>query len=80
MGSYSWSITTGSGTIAAPGNTYDATVTWGSVIGQYEDRIISVNYIDGNGCTATNPTEMTVRVFRIPQAGPAHHIQNTWND
>ncbi|HEX2394065.1 MAG TPA: hypothetical protein VHI78_01900, partial [Bacteroidales bacterium] len=76
MSNYIWSITPGSGSIIPPGNTYDAVITWGDVTGQYEDRVITVNYMDGNGCSATSATQMTVRVFRVPETGPSYHIPN----
>jgi hypothetical protein len=76
MSNYVWNITAGSGSIDPPGDTYNATVTWGVVAGQYEDRIISVSYSDGNGCSPSPAYERTIRVFRIPQTGPAYHIPN----
>ncbi len=79
MTGYTWSITAGSGTITPPGDTYNAEVTWGGVTGQYLDRIISVNYTDSNGCTATDPVERTIRVFRLPLTGPAYYVPNDNN-
>jgi len=76
MSDYTWTITAGSGSIIPPGDTYDAVVTWGDVIGQYEDRIISVNYTDANGCAAASATQLNVRVFRVPQTGPSYRIAN----
>jgi hypothetical protein len=80
MSSYIWTITSGGGTITPPGNTYQATITWDAVVGQYQDRVISVNYTDGNGCTATDDAELTIRVFRIAQTGPSYYIPNDHNE
>ena len=80
MTNYTWNITSGSGTITPPGDTYDATIIWGDVSGQYEDRTISVNYTDSNNCSAASATEMTIRVFRVPETGPQYHIPNEFNE
>lgn len=80
MSNYVWSITAGSGSIVPPGNTYDATVTWGDVAGKYEDRKITVSYMDGNGCSPSPASEMIIRVFHIPDTGPGYYIPNDHND
>jgi hypothetical protein len=71
---YSWIVTGGTFT---GGSTYQITVTWGTVVGLFEDRTVSVNYTDANGCVAENPTELTVRVHRVPVTGPNFHLPNT---
>ncbi len=70
---YSWTVT--GGTLTGE-TTYQITVTFSSVVGMYEDRIISVNYTDANGCMAAEDTELTVRVYRVPVTGPSYHIPN----
>ncbi len=81
MSNYTWVITdvdpTAAHTITAGGGTSDNTITisWDG----YEDHMISVNYIDGNGCMATSPTELPVWVFKLPEPGPAYHIPNENN-
>jgi hypothetical protein len=76
MSNYSWNITTGGGIISPPGDTYQITVAWDAVTGQYQDRILSVNYTDYNGCTAVDPSDMIIRVFHMPETGPAYYIPN----
>jgi hypothetical protein len=78
MSGYSWIVT--GGTIDAGGATREITVTWGNVAGQYEDRVVSVNYTNSDGCTAAAAGQMPVRVFRVPQTGPAYHIRNEFNE
>jgi hypothetical protein len=78
MSGYSWTVT--GGTIDAGGSTREITVTWGIVTGQYEDRTVSVNYTDTNGCSASSDKQITVRVFRVPQTGPAYYIPNEHNE
>jgi hypothetical protein len=80
MSDYTWAVTPGSGTITAPGNTSGISVTWGAVTGQYQDRIISVTYKNSNGCSSENPTEITVRVYKLPETGPSYHIPNEYNE
>ncbi len=70
---YSWTVTGGTFT---GGTTYQITVTWGTVTGLFEDRLVSVNYTDANGCTAADATELIVRVHRVPQTGPSYHLPN----
>ncbi len=76
MSDYIWTITPGSGTISDPADVYNPQVTWGNVTGLYEDRVISVNYTDANGCKAASPASMNVRIFKIPQTGPAYRLPN----
>jgi uncharacterized protein (TIGR02145 family) len=71
MTGYSWSVSAG-GTITAGGTAGDntATITW-NVDGA---QTVSVNYTDGNGCTALAPTVYSVTVHILPAptiAGPA---------
>ena len=35
---------------------------------------------DSNGCTSTNLGNEKVTVFKIPQTGPQHHIEDTWGN
>ena len=51
---YTWTIT--GGTITAGELTNSITVTWGAV----GTGTISVNYTDGNGCSASSPTQISV--------------------
>ena len=76
MTSYIWSIT--GGTITSGGTAIDntATVTWSAV----GTGTISVNYTNGNGCTAATPTINNVTVNALPVvtlAGPASVCQNS---
>ena len=71
MTNYLWSVSAG-GTITAGGGLTDnsVTVTWG-VAGP---QSVSVNYINGNGCTAASATVLPVTVNPLPVpviAGPA---------
>ena len=71
MTGYTWSVSAG-GTITAGGTAGDnfATVTWNTAGAQ----TVSVNYTDGNGCTALAPTGYPVTVHVLPTpaiAGPA---------
>ncbi|MBI2967563.1 MAG: tandem-95 repeat protein [Bacteroidetes bacterium] len=65
MTNYSWSIS--GGTITSGGTATDnsATVTWTSSGSQS----ISVNYTDGNGCTAASATSQSVTVNATPDTG-----------
>jgi hypothetical protein len=79
MTNYIWSVTPGSGSISPPGNTYQITVDWSDIVGQFQDRIISVEYTNANGCTASSATQLSVRVFHLPVTGPTHYIPNGFN-
>jgi hypothetical protein len=70
MTNYLWSVSAG-GTITAGGGTANSTVTvtWNTLGAQ----TVSVNYTNGNGCTAASPTVYNVTVNPIPTptiAGP----------
>jgi uncharacterized protein (TIGR02145 family) len=71
MTGYIWSVSAG-GTITAGGTTGDnfVTLTWNTA----GTQTVSVNYTDGNGCTALTPTGYPVTVHVLPTpviAGPA---------
>jgi gliding motility-associated-like protein len=71
MSNYIWTVSAG-GTITAGGGTGDntVTVTWTTA----GSKTVSVNYTDGNGCTATSPMTYYVTVNPLPVptiAGPA---------
>ncbi len=77
MTGYTWFVSAG-GTITAGGTSADntVTVTWNTAGAQS----VSVNYIDGNGCTAAVPTVYAVTVNPLPVptiAGPASVCQNS---
>ena len=63
MTNYLWTVSPG-GTITAGGTINDnsVTVTWTTA----GARTVSVNYTNGNGCTATIPTEYNVTVNQLP--------------
>jgi len=61
MTGYNWVIS-GGGTITAGAGTNTVTVTWGTVGAQ----TLSVNYINGNGCTAASSTVKNVTVNALP--------------
>ena len=70
MSSYAWTVSAG-GTVTAGGTLVDntVTVTWVTPGAQ----TVSVNYINGNGCTAAAPTVKPVTVNPLPVptlAGP----------
>ncbi len=69
MSSYSWTVSAG-GTITAGGSgSSSITVTWNTAGAQ----TVSVNYINGNGCTAVTPATYNVTVNPLPVpaiAGP----------
>ena len=68
MTGYAWTIT--GGTITAGATTNSITVTWTSVGVQ----TLTVNYINGTGCTAATPTSKTINVNPLPVptiTGPA---------
>ena len=70
MSNYVWSVT--GGTITAGNRSTDATatVTWTST----GAKSISVNYADGNTCTAASPFTYNVTVNSLPTptiSGPA---------
>ncbi|MFO7369446.1 MAG: PKD-like domain-containing protein [Bacteroidales bacterium] len=74
---YSWHVSNGTFT---GGTTNQIEVTWGTITGDYEDHTVDVNYTDSNGCEASSPTELTIRIHRTPVTGPQHHINNLWNN
>ena len=63
MTNYIWSVSAG-GTITAGGttNSNTVTVTWNTAGAQ----TVSVNYTNGNGCTAAAPTVYNVTVNALP--------------
>jgi Subtilase family/PKD-like domain/Secretion system C-terminal sorting domain len=63
MSGYIWAVSPG-GTVTAGGTTTSNTVTvsWNTVGAQ----TVSVNYINGNGCTATAPVVYNVTVNALP--------------
>ena len=63
MNNYSWTISAG-GTITAGGSSTDASVTvlW-STIGV---QSVSVNYVNGHGCTAATPSVKNLTVYGLP--------------
>jgi uncharacterized protein (TIGR02145 family) len=65
MINYSWSVSAG-GIITAGGTSGDnfATLTWNTAGSQ----TVSVNYTDGNGCTALAPTLYMITVNPLPTA------------
>jgi hypothetical protein len=62
MTGYTWTVT--GGTITAGGTSSDATatITW-TLVG---DQSVSVNYTNGNGCSATIPKVYAVTVKDLP--------------
>jgi hypothetical protein len=77
MTNYVWAISAG-GTITAGGTATDntVTVTWNTTGSQ----TVSVNYTNGNSCTATNPTVYSVTVNALPVptiSGPASACVNS---
>ncbi len=70
MTNYTWVITGGTITAGGTNTSNTATVTWNTA----GPQIISVNYTNGNGCTATVPSQNTVTVNPLPAptiSGPA---------
>ncbi len=65
MTGYAWTITGGTITAGGTNTSNTATVTWNTVGAQ----TISVNYVNGNGCTAVLPTIKTVTVNALPVPG-----------
>ncbi|MCX6243595.1 MAG: T9SS type A sorting domain-containing protein [Bacteroidetes bacterium] len=83
MTNYLWTVSAG-GSVTLGGGTGDntVTVTWGSA----GPQTVSVNYTDGNGCTAVSPTDYSVFVHPLPNlsiTGPtpvcAGSTGNTYN-
>ena len=77
MTNYIWAVSAG-GTITAGGGLANSTVTvtWNTAGAQ----TVSVNYTNGNGCTATAPTVYNVTVNPLPVptiAGPASVCVNS---
>ncbi len=62
MTGYTWVVTGGTITAGGGATNNTATVTWNTVGAQ----TISVNYTNGNGCTAASPTVKTVTVNPLP--------------
>jgi len=62
MSSYDWNIPT-SGIITSGAATNAITVTWNTVGSQ----MVTVNYINPNGCKATIPTEKIITINPLPQ-------------
>lgn len=69
MTNYVWAVV--GGTITAGGTSTDntVTITWNTVGVQ----AISVNYTNGNGCTAATPTVYNVTVTLLPNTSPIYH-------
>jgi hypothetical protein len=61
MTGYTWTISTG-GTITAGSTTNSITVTWTTA----GTKTVTVNYVNGNGCTAATPAAYTVNVSALP--------------
>ncbi|MCX6249114.1 MAG: T9SS type A sorting domain-containing protein [Bacteroidetes bacterium] len=61
MSGYLWTVSAG-GSITAGAGTSAITVTWNTAGAQ----TVSVNYTNGNGCTATLPTVFNVTVNALP--------------
>ncbi|MCX6248189.1 MAG: hypothetical protein NTW10_10670, partial [Bacteroidetes bacterium] len=61
MSGYSWTVSAG-GSITAGSGTNVITVTWSTAGAQ----TVSVNYTNGNGCTATAPTVKAITVNALP--------------
>jgi hypothetical protein len=76
MTGYLWSITGGTITSGGTTGSNTATVTWNTV----GTGTISINYTNGNGCTAASATVYSVAVNALPAptlAGPASVCQNS---
>jgi hypothetical protein len=61
MSGYTWAVSAG-GSVTAGSGTNSITVTW-STAGA---KTVTVNYTDGNGCTAVSPTVKNVNVYVLP--------------
>ena len=61
INSYAWSVTGGTYT-GGTSTDNTVTVTWDNV----GEGTVSVNYLDGNGCTAKDPTILNVTVNSLP--------------
>jgi hypothetical protein len=68
MSNYVWTISAG-GTITAGQGTYQITVTWNTAGAQ----TVSVNYANGNNCTAATPTNKEITVNPLPATSPIYH-------
>lgn len=64
MTGYTWNLPSG-GTLTPSGN--QATVVWNST--PNSSRTVTVNYTDGNGCTAATPSSQVVNVIAKPMPG-----------
>ena len=60
MTNYAWNVT--GGTITAGAGTNSVTVTWNTS----GPQSVSVNYANGNGCSAVTPTSFQVNVMPLP--------------
>jgi hypothetical protein len=69
MTNYTWVVTGGLVTAGGTPVHNTVTVTWIGT-GPYS---VSVNYENGNGCTATNPTIQNVTVTPVPVTSPIYH-------
>ena len=75
MTGYTWTVSAG-GTITAGAGTSAITVTWTTT----GAKTVTVNYTNGNGCTAATPATYTVTVNALPVptiAGPASVCVNS---
>ena len=76
MTGYTWTVTSG-GTITAGASTNSIKVTWNTAA---PNQSVSVNYTDGNGCTATSPSVRNITVNPLPSPtiiGPASVCNGT---
>jgi len=76
MTGYTWTVTSG-GTITAGASTNSIKVTWNTAA---PNQSVSVNYTDGNGCTATSPAIRNITVNPLPSPtiiGPASVCDGT---
>ncbi len=58
---YQWTIS-GGGNITAGLTTKEITVTWNTI----GPQLLTVNYVDANGCTAPAPSQFSVNVQNLP--------------
>jgi hypothetical protein len=81
MTDYNWVVTnidpTSAHTIVSGGGTNDHTIEirWDG----YGQHRISINYTDGNGCTATTPSQLDILIYKIPETGPSYYVPNDNN-
>ena len=67
---YLWTVSAG-GTITAGGTASDTTVTVSWVVPG--NQLVTVNYTDQNGCSATVPQAYNVVVTPLPKTSPIYH-------